>query len=125
MTIINFFKNSPYFDRNIIATSIIVREITKEKDDTGRYIDTLVSETQESNAFITPVKRSLLNPEILEKYDEVNYVYLQNKLTLKSITNESILVIDGEIMKVLDYHGRFLDSGFYKYMVTGTGNNVV
>lgn len=119
--ILDHFKNSPYFDR---TNEISVYHFTKGKDSTGTYARTLVAKITEVNSFFTPIKREKIRPEYLDKYEVVNYVYLSSKLDLTNKDNEYIIGIDGQEYRVLNYHGLFLDSGFYKYEIGGTGNAV-
>lgn len=125
MPIIDYFKNSPYFDRRRTSRNITVRKVQDVKDDTGEYTQVPIEEYTEINVFISNVDKRVIKPEILEKYNELKYVYLSRKLTLQDTQFSSILIIDGQIFKVVDDRDFNLDSGFYKYLVGGTGKNAV
>jgi len=121
MTLLNRFRNSQYFDRK---NEIKVGIYNDVKDDTGTYQKEFVSSGVQPNSYFTPVERKRIRPEYLDKYSEINYVYLDSKLNLTVEDNRYIVSIDGQEFVVLEYHGYFLTSGFYKYLIGGTGKDV-
>ena len=120
-TLISYFQRSPYFDRRSNGEKIEIVQASKEKDATGRIRKTEDSRVLLPNCFYSNVSGNKVNQNYLNKYNIFKYVYAPKQLTLQDTEKGSIILINEEIFRVLEDKQYNPTSGFYKYLVGGTG----